>query len=455
MLLGYFAGAYVYPNGGGVNGLFIAIFAWIILSFVSIFGSKSIFLSISKAKEVKHSVHPQLFNVVEEMKISANLPAMPKIYIMHERAPNAFATGVSPEDSAIVVTSGLLERLNRDELQGVIAHEMAHILNRDVRFLTMAGILLGSITLVSEVFLRGLYYGGSSRRYSSRSSSSGGGQAQAVIMIVAILVAILAPILARIFYFAISRKREYLADATAARLTRYPEGLASALEKISDSAYDLSVGNKIMAPMYISNPLKKKKKGLSHLSSTHPPIEDRIKILRNMMHGAGYQNYQESYEAFLGRKESLIPASGLKITESVPIRSASAESSKPASGQATFRNLGDIVRAANGFAFLTCACGLKIKLPDNYKKSSVDCPRCKSHLDFPVAELAAMTAATDTALKGHKTKAAPKEKLKFTRTSKDWESFQCKCGHRLQLSPLFAGTNMPCPKCRRVIEVSE
>ncbi len=192
LLLGYFFGSAYYADGGGFIGIFFALVIWGILSLISYFSGSKILLAVSGAKEVTKDVHPQLFNVVEEMKISAGLPAMPKIYIMNETAPNAFATGIKPENSAVAVTAGLLARLNRDELQGVIAHEVSHIVNRDVMFMTFAGIMLGSIVLISEVFLRSLWFGGG--RYSSKSSKSSG-QGQLIIMIVAIAFAILAPIL--------------------------------------------------------------------------------------------------------------------------------------------------------------------------------------------------------------------------------------------------------------------
>jgi len=252
MALGYVAGSAFFPDGG-IAGLFIALMIWTILSLVSYFRGSSILLAVSKAQEVTHDVHPRLFNVVEEMKIAANLPAMPKVYIIPDPAPNAFATGMKPEKSAVAITAGLLSKLNRDELQGVVAHEMAHILNRDVLFVTFDGILLGSIVLISQVFLRGMFYSSLSGRRYSGSSRDGGGQAQLVMMVVAIVLAILVPIMARLLYFAISRKREYLADASAARLTRYPEGLASALEKIASSDLDLASANKVTAPMFEGN----------------------------------------------------------------------------------------------------------------------------------------------------------------------------------------------------------
>jgi heat shock protein HtpX len=231
IVLGYFIGAVWFPPEGGMFGILIALCIWVILSLISYSSGDSILLLTSRAREISHDVHPQLFNIVEEMRIASSLPAMPKIYIIDEPAPNAFATGRSPQRSAIAVTAGLLSRLNRDELQGVIAHEMAHIMNRDVLYVTFAGVMLGSIVMLSELFLRSLWYSSTSSRRYRVSSSKGGGQVQAVIFIVAIVLAILAPIIARLFYFALSRRREYLADASAVRLTRFPQGLASALER--------------------------------------------------------------------------------------------------------------------------------------------------------------------------------------------------------------------------------
>jgi len=297
---------------------------WAVWSLVSYFAGDSILLRTSGAREVSPDVHPQLFNVVEEMKIASGLPAMPRVYIIKARAPNAFAMGRKPEKAAVAVTAGLLSQLNRDELQGVIAHEVSHIKNRDIMFMTFAGIMLGSIVLISHIFLRSLWFsGGSSRRYSSSKSGGGGGQAQVIIMLVVIAVAILAPIMAQLLYFAISRKREYLADASAARFTRYPEGLASALEKISNNKLDLSKANKVTAPMYIANPLKKKGKQLSNLSSTHPPLKERIRILRTMSGGANYLQYQAAFADVKGKGSSIIPKSGIEEAARSPSASGS------------------------------------------------------------------------------------------------------------------------------------
>ncbi|MFO7721638.1 MAG: M48 family metallopeptidase [Bacteroidales bacterium] len=279
LLLGYVIG---YGIGGpytAFNGLIIATGIWFVMTLVGFYKGSSILLSASNAVEVTPDVHPRLFNVVEEMRIAAGLSKMPKVYIIQSNALNAFASGRNPENSAIAVTAGLLAVTNRDELQGVVAHEMSHIVNRDIRFMTLAGIMLGSIVLISQVFMRGVFYS-SATRY--RGSSKEGGGAQLVMMAVALLFAILAPIAAQLLYFAISRKREYLADASAVKLTRYPEGLASALEKISGSSADLESANKVTAPMFIANPLKPKGARMRNLSSTHPPIDERIRILRQL-----------------------------------------------------------------------------------------------------------------------------------------------------------------------------
>jgi heat shock protein HtpX len=377
LLLGYFFGSAYYPDGGGFIGIFFALIIWGILSLISYFSGSKILLAISGAKEVTKEVHPQLFNVVEEMKISAGLPAMPKIYIINEIAPNAFATGIKPENSAVAVTAGLLARLNRDELQGVIAHEVSHIVNRDVLFMTFAGIMLGSIVLISEVFLRSLWFGGG--RYSSKSSKSSG-QGQMIIMIVAIVFAILAPILAQLLYFAISRKREYLADASAVRYTRYPEGLASALEKISDNTIELKTANKVTAPMYIVNPLKPQGQKLSDLTSTHPPISERIRILRGISGGANYVDYETAFDKVKRGKEHLIPSSGLNDQTKIGLKEVAVTSAVLGLDKQTKRDAGDIMMKVNNYSFIDCECGLKIKIPPDFNKKEFSCPRCgKTH----------------------------------------------------------------------------
>ncbi|MHC4587455.1 MAG: M48 family metallopeptidase [Planctomycetota bacterium] len=383
VLLGIVIGMAFFGAEGGFFGLIIATAIWLVLTLISFSSGDQILLAASKAKPVTHDVHPQLFNIVEEMKIAAGLPAMPKIYIINDPAPNAFATGRSPKTASVAVTAGLLGRLNRDELQGVIAHEISHIVHRDILFITLAGIMLGSIVLLSQVFLRGMFYSsmGSRRRYSS--GGKGGGQAQLVMMIVAIVAAILAPIMAYLLYFALSQRREYLADAGGARLTRYPEGLASALEKIAnDPSPQLASVNKVTAPMYIANPFKKKKqRKLSDLTSTHPPISERIKILRNMSQGASFKNYSDAFTN-VTHKKTVVPVAAL-TKEDIALREADVKAKKEQRKESQMRQVGDIMRRVNQFIFLTCACGLKLKIPPNFKSKNVKCPRCQKMLDLP------------------------------------------------------------------------
>lgn len=378
--LGYVIGFAIDPRAGYL-GLAVASCIWVIMALVSLSTGDKILLGASRAKPVTKDVHPVLFNVVEEMTIAAGLSKMPKVYIINDRAPNAFATGRKPETSSIAVTAGLLTRLNRDELQGVVAHEMSHIIHRDILYVTVAGVMLGSIVLISHIFLRGMFYGslgGSSRRY----SSGGGGQLQVIMIAVAIIAAILAPLMTYLLYFALSRRREYLADAGGARLTRYPEGLASALEKIaSDPSPQLAVANKATAPMYIANPFKRKgQRRLTDLTSTHPPISERIKILRNMS-GASFKDYSSSFTRVTG-SASVMPMSGLKEKEPIPLRTtAEKPPSEETSQKQQHREAGDLMRKVNGFSFLTCPCGVKLKIPPNFKDPKVKCPRCHRVLD--------------------------------------------------------------------------
>ncbi len=446
ILLGYFLGKAYYPNGGGWGGLMIALVVWMVLSMISYFAGDSIMLSVSGAREVTPDVHPQLFNVVDEMRIAASLPAMPKVYIIDDPSPNAFATGRRPENCAVAVTTGLLTRLNRDELQGVVAHETSHILNRDILFMTFAGVMLGSIVLISEIFLRGMWFSaGSSNRYRGRSRESG--QGQAIIMIVAIVFAILAPILARLLYLAISRRREYLADASGVRLTRYPEGLASALDKISKSPEKMTRVNKVTAPMYIANPFDKMGEKLSAWTSTHPPIQERIRILRALSQGASLVNYQEAYSKIKGDRTQVVPSKELKESTPLPIRTAGAPESPEAAGKSKHRDLGDLIRAVNGFIFLTCVCGLKIKIPPDFKQSSVACPRCHRPVAIPTAQLAAIAAAATAA--SSPTSSPSENTAVYTRKGSGWESFACTCGKTIHLSPDFVGSEITCSACAR------
>jgi heat shock protein HtpX len=264
-------------------GLALALVVGVIAGLISYFAGDKMVLAASRAREVAHDDAPVLFNVVEEMSIASGLP-MPKVYIVDDTAPNAFATGRDPEHATVAVTSGLLEKLDRDELQGVIAHEMSHVANFDIRYSMLVGILVGTTVLISDFFLRGLWFGGGGRG-GGRRGGDGGGQAQIIMLLVAIVLAILAPLFARLLQLSISRQREFLADATAVRLTRNPKGLADALQKISGDREVLEVANRATAHLYIVNPIKRFEKRSKGLFSTHPPIEERIKILRALESG--------------------------------------------------------------------------------------------------------------------------------------------------------------------------
>ncbi|MFH1866260.1 MAG: M48 family metallopeptidase [Candidatus Eisenbacteria bacterium] len=245
-------------------------------AFVSYYKSDQIVLAVSKAHLADKSQYPHLYNSVEGLAIAAGLPK-PALYVIEDSAPNAFATGRNPEHAAIAVTTGLLQKLNRTELEGVIGHEMSHIADYDTLLMTVTVVLVGTVALVSDWMLRSFLWGG--RR---RSRGSGGGQAGMILMLVAVALAILSPLIAQLIRLAISRRREFLADANSARLTRYPAGLASALEKISADTEPLEVANKATAHLYIENPLKEHGGRMNVLFSTHPPVEQRITALRAM-----------------------------------------------------------------------------------------------------------------------------------------------------------------------------
>jgi heat shock protein HtpX len=357
-----------------IGGLSIAMIIWVVMSLVGYFQGDSILLTLSKAKKIEPADHPRLYNIVEEMKIASGLEYLPSIYIIEDPALNAFATGRDPKRASVAITSGLLNKLNRDELQGVIAHEIAHIKNRDVLLMAMTSVLLGTIVILAWYGSRIMLFSGAGRSRSS-SRGGGGGQAQLIIMIAAIVLAILAPILAQLIYFAISRKREYLADASSALYTRNPEGLASALEKLGRSTGQLQSANKATAPMYIVNPFRKQGVKFSDLSSTHPPISERINVLRKMA-GASYLNYNEAYTQVHQRGGGVIPATGL-VGENIPLRQ-----DKPSSKvddldeKQRVRETQNALWKANQYHTIDCQCGARMKIPPGFKGGNITCPRC-------------------------------------------------------------------------------
>jgi heat shock protein HtpX len=359
-------------------GLVIAAVVWGIMNLIALFQGDSIILGMSGARKIGPQDHPRLYNVVEEMKIASGLEKMPDVYIIDDPALNAFSTGRGPDHASVAITSGLLEKLNRDELQGVIGHEIGHVKNRDIRLMMLASILLGAIVILSYYATRIMFFGGMSgggRRDSSR-GGGGGGIAQLIILAVGILLIILAPIFAQLIYFAISRRREYLADASSALYTRYPEGLASALEKLENNNTQVKTANKATAPMYISNPFWKKGMSVSDPFATHPPIQERVKILRGMS-GASFADYERSYEKAKGAK--IVPDSALAGAGAVEQRVA-APASDAGDAQEMIdrkRDTSNVLWRMNNYRTLDCEnCGTTLRLPPSFDQPSVRCPHC-------------------------------------------------------------------------------
>ena len=432
--LGGAIGFVVDPQAGGAFGAVGALGLWSFLYLIAIFQGDSILLGASGAVRIKEKFEaPQLWNVVEEMTIASGLSKIPAIYIMNTDMLNAFAVGRRPEKAAVAVTSGLLKKLNRDELQGVIAHEIGHIKNLDIKFMTLAAVMMGSIVMISDAFLRSMWYGsmmGGRRR--SRSNNDGG--AQIAIMLAALLLAILAPLIAQMLYFACSRQREYLADASAALFTRYPNGLASALQKISGGAVAAKQVNRTIAPMYIINPLQAHSAAVS-LFSTHPPTKKRIEILQSMA-GAGLMEYEREYKESLGTKSRCIGAQTLSDAEEVAVRDADAKSKPPKKGLEQIQEINDLFGRVDGLLPIACACGMRLKIPQGFTKDSVACPRCGAGHEVPKAK-----------------QGNAKQKQIYHRSGAGWESFRCQCGGTVQLSPLFAGGSVDCKKCGQTIQI--
>jgi heat shock protein HtpX len=270
-----------YWGGDWLTGVIIAVAVAGLYFFISWRFGASIILASSGAKEISHEEVPQLWNTVEELSIAGGMP-MPKVYLIEDEAMNAFATGRDPQHAAVAITRGLLDKLNREELQGVMAHEMSHVRNYDIRFSMLMAVMVGSIVLLADVVRRSIFYSSLGGRRRSR-DSRGGGQAQAVLAIVAVILSIVAPLLASLIQLAVSRQREYLADASAVELTRNPAGLISALKKLTADTTELKGASQGMQHLYIVNPLLKKKKGKDSLFSTHPALSSRIERLEGLM----------------------------------------------------------------------------------------------------------------------------------------------------------------------------
>jgi heat shock protein HtpX len=264
--IGYAFSAYY----GNPNILYVFIIFSLVMNFASYWWSDKIALSLNHAKQIKREDNPMLWNTVENLSITAGLP-MPRVYIIDDPAPNAFATGRNKEHAAVAATSGLLSIMSQTELEGVIGHELSHVGNRDILLSTVVVVLVGFIAIISDVFRRSVFLG--IRRRDNEGEGAG------IIMLIGVILSILAPLIATLIQLAISRKREYLADADGALLTRYPEGLASALKKIEQYSRPMKYANTATAHLFFTNPFGGIGKKVSNLFSTHPPIEDRIKAL--------------------------------------------------------------------------------------------------------------------------------------------------------------------------------
>jgi heat shock protein HtpX len=356
----------------GIAGLVVALVIWFFMNLFAYFQGGSMVLAISGAKKIGPDDHPRLWNVIEEMKISSGLEKMPDVYIIDDPALNAFATGRDPNHAAVAVTSGLLQKMNRDELQGVVAHEISHIKNRDVLLMTMCSVTLGTIVILAWYGTRIMIFGGGGR---GRRGNDGGGYVQLIIMVLAIVLAILAPILAQLIYYAVSRKREYLADASGALYTRYPEGLASALEKISGSTVELKSANAAFAPMYTANPFRKKGRAAEDLTSTHPPTSERIRILRTMAGGASLAAYNMAYSQVSKSGKGVVPRSALVSDQAIAVRKAGAAEPE-AEKVERVRETSDLMWKRSSYGLVNCQCGTRMRVPPNYKGNTIRCPHC-------------------------------------------------------------------------------
>ena len=437
---------------GALAGAALAGLVWLILSLTAVAKGDKFLLRSANAQRINKRDDPRLWNVVEEMTIASGLSSPPRVYLIEDHVPNAFAVGRTAEKAAVAVTSGLLRLFSRDELQGVVAHEIAHVKNLDIRFMTLAAVLAGSVEAIS----RGFFYG-AALSGGRRGGRSKGGHPYLLLLVV--FVAILAPIAVRLLYLACSRQREYLADASAARFTRFPEGLASGLEKIA--VHSAGTSSKLISgalvPLCIVNPLEKM--SASGWLATHPPTENRVKILRSMGGGASYVDYEAALRKIEGRKRRLAALeAAASADEKVEVRDAFVEPETSDTPVGRARHVADLLDRFAAFTLLPCACGMRIKIPPEFGRASVMCPRCDRNNLVPVAEPAAGKT------NGESTDAAEKEPeipnvtesgeiFEYTRRNDGWDAFRCRCGQTIQLGPGFPLDYTVCVRCSQRIEL--
>ncbi len=432
--LGAGIGVFMDPGAGAAAGAVVGLVFFLVLSAIALLGGDDVLLLSADAREIRKEDAPRLWNVVEEMTIASGLGSPPRVFVVDREAPNAFAVGFRRGKASVAVTTGLLRRLDRDELQGVIGHEVAHIVNEDVRFMTIAAVLLGGISLLADFFFRYLWWGGGRRRAGVRLPL----QAQLLIVLGAVLVAALAPLAARLLYFACSRRREFLADACSARFTRYPEGLARALEKIASSAAAEPPAVRAVAALCTVNPAAG---GAGEsLFSTHPPTDVRVRVLRAMGGGAGYADYEAAFRRVRGARQRLLAESLIGRAEAVPARSASTGESAAEDPVARARDVAELRGRLANLVPIACGCGLRIRIPGGFDPDRVRCPRCGTEHAVPAVDRAAAAGPSTAA-------------LQYRRRGGGWEAFRCACGAVQQLSPAFGASSLVCRSCGRRIEI--
>ena len=324
--------------------------------------SKNVFLKLSNARFALRAYYPKLFNIVQEMSIASGLSTMPDIYIIDEDSPNAFACGKDHKTASIVVTKGLLARLNRDELQAVVAHEISHIVNRDILYLMYTSCLLGCMVFISDFVIKFL------RSCSNRRSFNGG----AIYIIPFVLISLVLVALSKIFYFCLSKKREYLADACAVQYTRNPMALANALKKIDEEQTYFVNTNPITSAMFIVSPLNNKEK-------THPPIEKRIQILLRLS-SCNIAAYNNSYQKVLGKKSSIVSKKIIdkpSYSKVIPIVATTLANQTVQDEISNHREAYDTMLKMENYSFIKCDCDTKLKVPKELKGQKIPCPHCK------------------------------------------------------------------------------
>ena len=370
-------------------GIIFSLLLWGILLFIALIDGKRIILAMNWTYKLPTNANRILRNIVEEMSIAAGLPKVPEIYVIDAAMPNSFSTGMSPKDSAIVVTTGLLTNLDRDELQGVIAHEIAHIANRDTSFMLIAGAMLGTITIITHFGLKMIFGYSMSRRNPLNHNY----KLKFLIIALTLLLMVFSPIMARILYLFISQKKEYLADACAVQYTRYPHALATALVKISTSIFVLRDADKLTSSMYIVHPLDlevERKEAFSMFKNvfrTHPPTEKRIEVLEKMT-CADFNAYNRAFSQTAPRKRTIINKKDLYNVQRLEIKKPEHNYETDVNGRHIYlstaiadlaarkREAEDIVWKANNYIFKECECGTKLKFPQSYKGQEISCPHC-------------------------------------------------------------------------------